>query len=104
MSCRFSASVFFSASKSLILYVEITSQSASLHSLISVSYTHLDVYKRQILKHGIRRIIRIPCNGTSAQKEDPGNQDVYKRQQFLQHQEREGRSHSYPVFFRQLHK
>ena len=26
------------------------------------------------------------------------------RMQFLQHQEREGRSHSYPVFFRQLHK
>ena len=31
-------------------------------------------FTTSFLKHGIRRIIRIPCNGTSAQKEDPGNQ------------------------------
>lgn len=30
----------------------------------------------EFLKYGIRRIIRIPCNGTSAQKEDQREQIV----------------------------
>ena len=46
--------------------------------LIAIREGHPDIMiirtDRRILKHGIRRIIRIPCNGTSAQKEDPGNQ------------------------------
>ena len=50
-----------------------------IEGMEAVSYTHLDVYKRQVLLSPIPLI----CRGTPSHHESEAQQDVYKRQVFI---------------------